>query len=321
MCSGKPVSFQAMCTKLTRHLLLAPAPSNPNSAPYVLAPMRHVAPLPPCFAPCTPCAMLLPMRRAAPRVPHAPRCSPCTMLCHLRFCNLLAPHLPPLNILRPRHPAACYLYIPMHTDMYLHIRTLHPLPHFAPRVWLTFRLEEQLAKTTLAAENARGPRAYGSKRGRSPSLSPESRGRQNRQYTNRSTRRGRRSPSTARQPKSDSPPRDTKRRRTMKSTADTQQSFRAGAGGNGVLSACTICLGRHPHDVYNCTSATLWDSSPARCQRNGQGRLVNPAGSILCSDWQRPNGCPSTSHDSRHECSGCGKQTHGAQNCPRAQKA
>ena len=195
-----------------------------------------------------------------------------------------------------------------------------PAP-FCPCVWLTFRLEEQLAKTTLAAENARGPRAYGSKRGRSPSLSPESQGRQNRQYTNRSTRRGWRSPSTARQPKSGLPPRDMKRRRTMKSTADTQQSFRVGAGGNGVLSACTICLGCHPHNVYNCTSATLWDSSPARCQRNGQGRLVNPAGSILCSDWQRPNGCPSTSHDSCHECSGCGKQTHGAQNCPPAQKA
>jgi hypothetical protein len=48
---------------------------------------------------------------------------------------------------------------------------------------------------------------------------------------------------------------------------------------------------------------------------------LNPAGTVLCSDWQRVLGCSVTTHDSKHECSGCGKPTHGAQKCPRAQEA
>jgi hypothetical protein len=154
-----------------------------------------------------------------------------------------------------------------------------------------------------------------------PTPSPESRGKSNRYLPNRLARRGRRSPSLPQNPRQTMPPRDTKRRHITKSGAEPNQFFRAGAAGNGALSACTICLGRGPHDVYNCASATLWDGSPAQCQKNNQGRIVNPAGSILCSDWQRPNGCSATTHNSHHECSGCGKLTHGAQNCPRAQKA
>jgi len=183
------------------------------------------------------------------------------------------------------------------------------------------RLEEQLAKATLVTENTRGSRAHGSKRGRSHSPSPEPWGQSNRRYANQPARRGKRSPSAARQPRHNSPLRDNKQRRTAKSTTDSQQSFQTGAAGNGALSACTICLGRYPHDIFNCKLCTLWDGSPARCKKNSQGRLVNPAGNILCSDWQRPNSCSSTTHDSRHECSGCGKPAHGAQNCPRAQKA
>ena len=183
------------------------------------------------------------------------------------------------------------------------------------------RLEEQLAKATLAADNTRGSRTHGSKRGRSPSPSPEPRGQSGRHRVGRPARRGRYSPSTSNRDRLSPPPKDTKRRRVAKSTSDPQQSFQSGAAGNGALSACTICLGRHPHDIFNCASATLWDGSPVRCQKNSQGRLVNPAGSILCSDWQRPNGCSSSTHDSRHECSGCGKPSHGAQSCPRAQKA
>ena len=183
------------------------------------------------------------------------------------------------------------------------------------------RLEEQLAKATLVADNTRGSRTHGSKRGRSPSPSPEPRGQSGRHHAGRPARCGRYSPSTSNRDRLSPPPKDTKRRRVAKSTSDPQQSFQSGAAGNGALSACTICLGRHPHDIFNCASATLSDGSPARCQKNSQGRLVNPAGSILCSDWQRPNGCSSSTHDSRHECSGCGKPSHGAQSCPRAQKA
>ena len=178
-----------------------------------------------------------------------------------------------------------------------------------------------MAKATLVTDSTRGSRAHGSKRGRSPSPSPEPRGQSGRHHTSRPARRGRHSPNRSNRDRLSPPPRDTKRRRTTKSTSDTQQSFQTGAAGNGALSACTICLGRHPHDIFNCASATLWDGTPTRCQKNSQGRLVNPAGAILCSDWQRPNGCSSTTHDSRHECSGCGKPAHGAQSCPRAQKA
>lgn len=183
------------------------------------------------------------------------------------------------------------------------------------------RLEEQMAKTNLVSDSPRTSRAQGTKRGRSRSSSPEPRGQSSRHRANRSARRRHHSPEAQRQNRLSPPPKDAKRRRTAKSASDAQQSFQTGAAGDGALSACTICLGRHPHDVFKCASCSLWDGTPARCQKNAQGRIVNPAGNILCSDWQRPNGCSSSAHDSRHECSGCGKPTHGAQNCPRAQKA
>ncbi|TFK20375.1 hypothetical protein FA15DRAFT_578372, partial [Coprinopsis marcescibilis] len=70
------------------------------------------------------------------------------------------------------------------------------------------------------------------------------------------------------------------------------------------LSACTTCLGRFPHNTNVCASKTLWDqTTPAHCRKNERGRLVNPAGKELCSDWQTTAGCSSTSHNSKHECS------------------
>lgn len=96
-------------------------------------------------------------------------------------------------------------------------------------------------------------------------------------------------------------------------------SFQPGAG-PAALSACTLCLGRHRHDTFHCNSELLWDNTAARCRRNDSGRLVNPDGLVLCSDWQLPRGCSSSGHLSRHECSGCGHKSHGAQNCPRSQK-
>ncbi|EDR09985.1 uncharacterized protein LACBIDRAFT_318400 [Laccaria bicolor S238N-H82] len=157
-----------------------------------------------------------------------------------------------------------------------------------------------MSKTSVS-DHTQASRTHGQKRGRSPSPSPNQgpRGR-NRHLANRMTRRGRRSPSPPQQPKQASPTRDTKRRCVTKSGTGF---FQAGAAGNGAFSACTICLGRGPHNVFKCESDTLWDGTPARCKKNSNGRLVNPAGNILCSDWQRPNGCSSTTHDSRHECS------------------
>lgn len=97
------------------------------------------------------------------------------------------------------------------------------------------------------------------------------------------------------------------------------QGFREGASLQA-RAICAICLGIEAHNVAKCAACKLWDGSKARCCRNEEGRIINPLGQILCIDWQRSRGCTSRDHDQRHECSGCGKQDHGAQQCPRAQK-
>ncbi|KAF8880732.1 hypothetical protein BD779DRAFT_1547673 [Infundibulicybe gibba] len=65
----------------------------------------------------------------------------------------------------------------------------------------------------------------------------------------------------------------------------------------------------------------LWDkTTPARCRRDGEGHIINPQGQILCFNFQRKAGCPSRSHDDRHECTRCGKCDHGAARCPLVEK-
>lgn len=99
--------------------------------------------------------------------------------------------------------------------------------------------------------------------------------------------------------------------------------FQSGAGQTKMtLSACTLCLGHHQHNIAKCSSSTLWDQrTPAHCSCNEFNCLVNPKGIVLCSNWQQPNGCDNTTHDSCHECSGCRKTDHGAQKCPQGEKA
>lgn len=99
----------------------------------------------------------------------------------------------------------------------------------------------------------------------------------------------------------------------------TKHSFQGGASSQGP-SACAVCLGRHRHEISKCAADTLWDGSKIRCKQNEQGRIINPNGLIICSDWQRPSGCQNNGSTHHHECSGCGKTTHGAQDCSRAQK-
>jgi hypothetical protein len=96
-------------------------------------------------------------------------------------------------------------------------------------------------------------------------------------------------------------------------------SFHTGAS-TRVPSACAICLGRYRHEIHKCSSGTLWSGKKAHCRRNEQGRLINPGGNVICSDWQRPFSCANSGAGHRHECSGCGKSDHGAQDCPRTQK-
>ncbi|KIL59849.1 hypothetical protein M378DRAFT_60503, partial [Amanita muscaria Koide BX008] len=85
------------------------------------------------------------------------------------------------------------------------------------------------------------------------------------------------------------------------------------------LTACAICLGRHPHKISECRAVTLWDGKTAsRCTKH-DGQLTNPHRRPICLDWQRPGGCNHRDHSERHECSGCGASQHGAQQCPLAQ--
>lgn len=102
---------------------------------------------------------------------------------------------------------------------------------------------------------------------------------------------------------------------------DRKPSFPSGAAGP-VLSACAICLGRHQHRVYNCDAKKTWDQAYDTITKRIEKSLVLiDSGRTICCDWQRATGCASRAHDSRHLCSGCGKPTHGAQDCPRAQRA
>jgi hypothetical protein len=100
---------------------------------------------------------------------------------------------------------------------------------------------------------------------------------------------------------------------------DKQGFFRAGADSRGEV--CATCLGRHEHPFVKCDGHELWDGSPGSIRKSGNGRPVDPNGNPLCLDWQRLKGCQSSSHSERHRCSGCGKSSHGAQACPRAEKA
>ena len=77
-----------------------------------------------------------------------------------------------------------------------------------------------------------------------------------------------------------------------------------------VPSACAICLGRYHHEIHKCSSDTLWSGAKAHCRRNEWGHLVNPGGTVICSNWQRPSSCTSPGAGHCHECSGCGKNNH-----------
>ena len=95
--------------------------------------------------------------------------------------------------------------------------------------------------------------------------------------------------------------------------------FQAGTAGR-VYSACAVCLGRHPHKIVNCTSVSIWDNSHLALAIRSNKILSIRDGRPVCGDWQCASGCPSSTHDIRHYCSSCAASSHGAQDCPRAQK-
>jgi len=88
------------------------------------------------------------------------------------------------------------------------------------------------------------------------------------------------------------------------------------------LSACAICLSRNPHDVMQCDANVLWDGhNPTFARKGDKGAKLRTAssGDTLCLDWNLPRSCNSNLHLSRHRCSGCGNNDHGAQTCRLAQ--
>ena len=104
------------------------------------------------------------------------------------------------------------------------------------------------------------------------------------------------------------------------SSSSRRPYFQAGTGGR-VYSACAVCLGRHPHKVIDCAATMLWDNTLPALATHSNKVLVMQDRRALCADWQCASGCPTSHHDNRHICSGCASTSHGAQECPRAQKS
>ncbi|KDQ62029.1 hypothetical protein JAAARDRAFT_54071 [Jaapia argillacea MUCL 33604] len=127
--------------------------------------------------------------------------------------------------------------------------------------------------------------------------------------------------------RSRSPERSSSISRRQRSPADrgyhnqkSDKDFRSGTGRSG-HSACAVCLGRHTHAIVECNAERVWNSAHPTISQHINKDLQLRNGKPICIDWQRMSGCSSSRHDARHICSGCGQATHGAQNCPRAEKA
>jgi hypothetical protein len=111
-----------------------------------------------------------------------------------------------------------------------------------------------------------------------------------------------------------------RKRSTSPARHGGKKPFRENAA-RGPLSVCSICLGRNPHRINQCTAPMLWDGSGPAARRNEGNHIIAADGTTLCSDWQRPGSCIRRDHDARHRCSGCdGAHEGGAQSCPRAQR-
>ena len=90
-----------------------------------------------------------------------------------------------------------------------------------------------------------------------------------------------------------------------------------------VLPVCAVCLGRQKHSmpVIRCPAKQTWDDQfDTLCERVNKVLRLRDGGKLLCSQWQRDEGCQEK-HDHMHACSGCEALTHGASKCPRAQRA
>lgn len=112
------------------------------------------------------------------------------------------------------------------------------------------------------------------------------------------------------------------RSRSPKRRTPNRRFRRRSTDGETALPACPVCLSRQRHRVQDCKATTLWDGKrQVRCSRSGEGKIVDPEGRTLCTRWNQSVGCKDKSTRHIHECSGCGKSSHGAQECSLAEKA
>ena len=240
------------------------------------------------------------------------RCSSCTLLPfavrrgHIR-------HLLPRAILPCAHPC-CYLPSrhPSAANCRPHAMTIiadttalclaPAMPCGLPRPYLEYHIDK-MRRMNNAMHDMRAPLRRQRGRSRSPPrVDP--------------VRRQRRS----RSPQGYGPPPDRQEKGAHDNSRRVKtEVFQSGAGPCG--GVCTVCLGRHDHTFTKCDNSKLWDGAPSAARKNEQGCLVTANGLALCFDWQVPKGCRSTSHLDWHICSGCGGDDHGAQTCPRAERA
>ena len=272
------------------------------------------------YLPVCPCVPRL-LSLCGPTLPIAPAVLTCPLpMCHytLRLLLLCGPTLPiaPAVLTCPPPPARLppcvmghrYVHQPCHSPLnftialYTHqpkqLRQAHlayqsPAPAM-PRSSSKRKSNKRQERHTHT--RSASPTQTGSSRGRCQSRSPPAR---ENSYT---------------PCQGETRSRDNSRR----TRGEHDQFFRSGADSRGAV--CATCLGRHEHAFGKCTARKLWNGAAAGAKKNGYGRLVGEDGLAICYDWQLPPGCQSTSHNERHKCSGCGKTSHGAQNCPRAEK-
>ena len=90
-----------------------------------------------------------------------------------------------------------------------------------------------------------------------------------------------------------------------------------------ILPVCAVCLSREIHKswVINCTATLTWDKQfQTLCTHSNTLLITRDGNQPICAKWQREGGCKDK-HPALHTCSGCGADSHGANSCPRAQRA
>ena len=104
--------------------------------------------------------------------------------------------------------------------------------------------------------------------------------------------------------------------------AASRRFQKTSTGSEATLPACPVCLSRESHSVRYCQAPTIWNGKQkTKSTRDDEGKLLDESGRRLCQNWNQSIGCTDKTSRHVHICSGCAESTHGAQQCPLAQKA